>query len=51
MMPLRRPWRPLHMKIAFICLSNNRLLENYCKRSLEVREMSEAGLALKELMF
>lgn len=39
------------MKIAFICLSNNHLLENYCKRCLEVREMSEAGLALKELMF
>ena len=39
------------MKITFICLSNNHLLENYCKRGLEVREINEAVLALKELMF
>ena len=51
MMPLRGPWGALYMKITFICLSNNHLLENYYKKGLEVREMSKAGLALKELRF
>lgn len=51
MMSLRGDWGAIGVKMPFICLSNSHLLALYCKEGSGDREMSKAGLALKERRF